>query len=79
MAGLSHSFDMYFMHCFIWRPSDSNVSEDAGINFAALALTFRRYNHLTRSHPHRLDLIQTRLDLIKIGNDQGLYISTHKV
>ncbi len=42
-------------HCFICRPSDSTVSEVAGIeprNVATLALTARRSNHLVRSHPH---------------------------
>jgi hypothetical protein len=41
-------------HCFICRPSDSTVSEDAGIEprtVATLALTARRSNHLARSHP----------------------------
>ncbi len=47
-------------HCFICRPSDSTVSEDAGIGprtVATVALTARRSNHLARSHPQRLDLI----------------------
>jgi hypothetical protein len=39
---------MYIIqHCFICRPSDSIVSEDAGIEprtVATLALTARRYN-----------------------------------
>jgi hypothetical protein len=41
-------------YCFIYRPSDSTVSEDAGIEprtVATLALTARRSNHLARSHP----------------------------
>jgi hypothetical protein len=43
-------------HCFVCRPSYSTVSEDAGLEpmtVATLALTARRYNHLTRSHPQR--------------------------
>jgi hypothetical protein len=41
-------------HCFICRPSDSTVSEDAGIEprtVATLELTARRSNHSARSHP----------------------------
>jgi hypothetical protein len=40
---------MYFIqHCFICRPSDSTVPEDAGIEpttLATSALTFRRSNY----------------------------------
>jgi hypothetical protein len=42
-------------HCFIFRPSDSTVSEDPGIEprtTATLALTVRRSNYSARSHPH---------------------------
>ncbi len=42
-------------HCFICRPSDSTVSEDAGIEprtVATTALTVRRSNQSARSHPH---------------------------
>ncbi len=42
-------------HCFICRPSDSTVSEDAGIEprtVATTALAVRRDNHSARSHPH---------------------------
>jgi hypothetical protein len=41
-------------YCFICRPSDSTVSEDAGIepmSVATLALTARRSNHLATFHP----------------------------
>ncbi len=42
-------------HCFICRPSDSTVSEEAGIEpcrtVAALAMTARRSDHSARSHP----------------------------
>jgi hypothetical protein len=59
-------------HCFICRPSDSTVSEDAGIELLRLrhwhsdAPTTRLDLILTRlDHIHtRLDLIHTRLDLI---------------
>jgi hypothetical protein len=40
-------------HCFICRPSDSTVSEDAGIEastVATMALTARRSDHSARSH-----------------------------
>jgi hypothetical protein len=41
-------------HCFIWRPSDSTVWEDAGIEprtVATTALAVRGSNHSARSHP----------------------------
>jgi len=42
-------FCMYVIqHCFIRRPSDSTVSEDAGIEprtVATLTLVVRRFNH----------------------------------
>ncbi len=42
-------------HCFICRPTDSTVSEDAGVEpgtVATTALAVRRSNHSARSHPH---------------------------
>ncbi len=59
-------FFMYdIQHCFICRPSDSTVSEDAGIEprtVASTALAVSRSNHSPISHP------QTRLYLIhKLG------------
>ncbi len=42
-------------HCFICRPLDSTVSEEAGNEprtIATLALTASRSNHYARSHPH---------------------------
>jgi hypothetical protein len=51
---------MYFIkHCFICRPSDSVVSEDAEIepkSVATLALAVRRSNHSARSHPNRIQI-----------------------
>ncbi len=50
-------FKGWIQQCFICRPSDSTVSEDAGIEHwtvATLALTARRSNHHARSHPHSL-------------------------
>jgi hypothetical protein len=47
-------FMYVIQHCFICRPSDTSVSEDAGIEprtVPTLALTARRSNHLARSHP----------------------------
>jgi hypothetical protein len=47
-------FIYVIQHCFISHPSDSTVSEDAGIEprtIAALALAARRSNHSVRSHP----------------------------
>jgi hypothetical protein len=66
-------------HCFICRPSDSTVSEDAGIEHrtvATTALAVRRPNHSARYHPPktRLDLIHTRLDLIhKNGKEKKMF------
>jgi hypothetical protein len=43
----------FIQHCFIYRPSDSTVSEDAGIEprtVATSALAIRRSNHSARSH-----------------------------
>ncbi len=51
-------FMYVIQHCIICRPSESTVSEDAGIEhstFATLALTARRSNHLAKSHPHRIE------------------------
>jgi hypothetical protein len=46
-GGFVWIFFMYcIQHCFFCRPSDSTVSEDAGI-----ALAVRRSNHSARSHP----------------------------
>jgi hypothetical protein len=48
---------MYFIqHCFICRPSDSTVSQDAGIDpgllrVATSAMAVRRSNHSARSQP----------------------------
>ncbi len=52
----------FIQHCFFSRPSDSTVSEDAGIEprtVAASTLAVRRSNHSAGSHPlSRLYLIQ---------------------
>ncbi len=52
--GIFLNFFMYFIHhWFICRLSDSNVSEDAGIEprtAATSALAVRRSNHSARSH-----------------------------
>ncbi len=56
--GRFYFYFLFFMfviqHCFICRPSDSNVSEDAGIRLRTvmtLALTARLSNHSARSQP----------------------------
>ncbi len=66
-----HGFFFFFLcciqNCFICRPSDSTVSEDAGIETRTVAtsLAARRSNHPARSHPQtRLGLIHIRLGLI---------------
>jgi hypothetical protein len=54
--GFFDFFKIYdIQHCFIRRPSDFTVSEDAGIEprtVATLTLTDRRSNHSTRSYLH---------------------------
>jgi hypothetical protein len=48
---LNFFYFFYYIHCLICRPSDSTVSEDAGIEprtVATLALTARRSDHLAR-------------------------------
>jgi hypothetical protein len=47
-------FKVFIQLFFLCRPSDSTVSEDAGIEqrtVATLALTVRLSKHLARSHP----------------------------
>ena len=53
-------------HCFICRPSDSTVSEDAGIEPRAVATTAlavgrSNYNHSARYHPHKIIQPSSRL------------------
>ncbi len=61
-------FYMYFIQlCFICRPEDSSVLEDAGIEprtIETLVLEVRRSNHLARSYPQGQISSTTRLDLI---------------
>jgi hypothetical protein len=48
-------FYVFIQHWFICRPSDSTVSEDAGIDprtVATLTLAVRRSSRSARSHPH---------------------------
>jgi hypothetical protein len=68
-------FMFFIQHCFIWRPSNSTVSEDAGIEqwtvviwqwqSDALPTLLDLIHTLARSHPKLwLDLIHIRLDPI---------------
>ncbi len=51
------SFKVCIQHCFICRPSDSIVSEDAGIEPRTFALAVKHPYHSARSHPsHRIKL-----------------------
>ncbi len=53
-AVLAWFFMCFIQRCFICRPSDSNVSEDAGIKLrtvVTLALAARCSNHSAKSHP----------------------------
>jgi hypothetical protein len=55
LLGRCQGGDNVIQHCVICRPSDSTVSEDAGIEprtVAATALTVRRSNNSARSHTH---------------------------
>ncbi len=50
-VGFVKIFYMYFIqHCFICRPSDSTVSEDAGIE--PMTVAQRHWRSEARSHPH---------------------------
>jgi hypothetical protein len=62
--GFSLLFLYDIQHCFICRPSDYTVSEDAGIEprtVATTALAVRRFIHLA------IDLIHTQLHCLKNG------------
>jgi hypothetical protein len=57
LTGGFFGFFMYVLiqHCFIYRPSDSTVSEDAGTKprtVATSALIVRGSSHSATSHPH---------------------------
>jgi hypothetical protein len=60
-------FFMYcFQRCFICRPSDSTVSEEAGIETRTVAtsvLAVRSSNHSARSHPQLLTALKKFKDL----------------
>ncbi len=65
------SFIYDIKHCFICRPSDSTVTEDAGIEprtVATTALAVRRSNHSARSHPDacRIRMFTTGRNLPKV-------------
>jgi hypothetical protein len=62
---------MYFIqHCFICRPSNYTVSEDAGIEprtVATLALAVKRSNLSARSHPQEIFILKPK--------DDGAYVT----
>ena len=63
-------------HCFICRPSDSTVSEDAGIEprtVATTALTVKR------SNPSAIDLIDENIPIITQVGVLQRYASMHGV
>ncbi len=65
-----------FQHCFICRPSDSALSEDAGIEprtVAPTALTVRRSNHSARSHPQWTRSCHNSYLLWRSDAECGLY------
>jgi hypothetical protein len=63
-------FMYYIQHSFICRPSNSTVSEDAGIELwtvATTTLAVRRCNHSARSHPLHPILLHINItNLIRI-------------
>ncbi len=67
-------FCVLYSTLFICRPSDSSVSEDAGIKPRTSALAVRRSNHSASSHP----LMDIRSSLYVVSNDQccgsGMFI-----
>ncbi len=67
---LGYIFFMYDIHhCFICRPSDSTVSEDAEIEprtVATTALNVRRSDHSAKSHPIYMYILITVLLLIYV-------------
>ncbi len=79
----SLSFFYFIKHCFVCRPSDYIVPEDAGIETRTVstsALAVRRSNHSARSRPRsaksrhiRLDLVHIRLVLVNIRLDLVQY------
>jgi hypothetical protein len=59
-------------HCFICRPSDFTVSEDAVIKprtVATLAMSARRYNHSAGSHPR--NVIAKRVLFFKVSDSSA--------
>jgi hypothetical protein len=51
-------------HCFIYRPSDFTVSEDAGIDpkiVETLALTARRFSNLAQSPEHKICILEVHM------------------
>jgi hypothetical protein len=51
-------------HCFIYRPSDSNVSEDTRIEprtVATLALAARRFSNLAQSPEHKICVLEVHM------------------
>ncbi len=70
-------FYTYFIqHCFICRPSDSTVSEDAVIEPCRTVATLAMANSQSDAVTIRLDLIHTRLDLVLIGYRSHLQSAT---
>ncbi len=64
--------------CFFCLPSDSTVSEDAGIEtrtVATLALTARRSNHLARSHLRRTNALLVDKTNIIMFPDYGKFFT----
>ncbi len=61
-----------FQHCFICRPSESPVSEDAGTNPGLLRLWHRLSDAITTW----LDLIHNRLDFIQFPKCTVWYVLT---
>jgi hypothetical protein len=66
---------MYFIqHCFLGRPSDYTVSEDAEIEprtVATSALAVRRSSHSAKSHPQNRTLKKVLILPFRSGPENG--------
>ncbi len=81
-GGFLHFFLFLYdiQHCFIWHPSDSTVSEDAGIEprtIATTALAVRRSNHSARVCICWLAEVLSPKITIKIGSANSKYVKRH--
>ncbi len=70
-------FKYLTQHCFICRPSDSTVPEDAGIEprtVATLALALTLYNLSARSHRDEIDIYIDKYVCLYVGIYVCMYV-----